>query len=83
MRFDVFFMFFFIRNVAPKNNTFSDMSDEQIAEMMDSVESDNESVDDDSDDDVNEPDYEPDEIQLQVQNVINNAIENMRHAMHF
>lgn len=58
----------------------SDMSDEQIVEMMDSVESDEESVVDyDSDESVpdrSDPDFVPSDVQL----VIDGALEEMQLA---
>lgn len=46
------------------------MSDEQIEEMMDSVEPEPSEKDLDSDDSLIDPDYVPDELQLQLNNAI-------------
>lgn len=50
-----------------------DISEEEIEEMMDSVE-DESDLDYSSDDTVKDPDYEPDEIEIEVNQVIENAL---------
>lgn len=84
MMFKLFFMVFFLFFLLEMSNRTkelitADMSDEQVAEFMDSVESENDSADD-SDDSVRDPDYEPDEIQLQVRHGMNNAMENIQQS---
>lgn len=68
-----------------RNKTFklSELSDEQIQELIDSVESNFENDDetsdspDYSDDSIADPNYNPDPIELEVDELIDNAIQDM------